>query len=505
MERGTYDSPLSVQQRLVNLGSLLLSSVLGVLGIVLLFCIPSNGIGASESQDTQTLGGSAFSGLDFTVALVAQTTSTASISKTVEPPDPDTGEIVSICFTISGLSPEGLDVVLAHDVSRSMDDPAGTGMTRLEACQAAASTIVDSLPTAARTGLVTYSNAAQLAVPLTTTRSTITGTLNSLTATGYTNIGEAISVSHEALITSPQYLSATTKVIILLSDGIATCDETRYCNSSDPDTLQRAADYARTQATLAASDTIRIYTIGFGDDADEVLLQDLADITGGRHFFAPDGDVLEAIYLTIALELHSLLVTDILTPGVQADCSQWPAGWCVGNSSGVTTITWPIDDSALVSDPVKICFAATANLDPNYEGLVNLPGSGISYQGPDGEAVFQESENPPIAVGGRKIRGNVFHDWDENGSQGPGEAGIPGIVVSTSTGLFATTNTSGTYVIRTSDEPALSLTIEVPSGYVATTPTTAHVPVLTGIYTVHFGARREPIYLPLIVKNYPCP
>jgi len=57
------------------------------------------------------------------------------------------------------------------------------------------------------------------------------------------------------------------------------------------------------------------------------------------------------------------------------------------------------------------------------------------------------------------------------------------------------------YVLRTSSDPTLSVTIEVPSGYVATTPISGEIPVGTGIYSVGFGIRTV-TYLPIIARNY---
>jgi len=389
-----------------------------------------------------------------------------------------------------------------------MNDLAGEGVTqtRLETSQAAASAFVSALSDTDRVAVISYSVSARLVQPLTTTKSAITGTVYGLTTTEEmigTNIGEAIWVSHEELITSTRYETGTVKTIILLSDGIANCDATGFCND-DPGTRARAADYAKTQATLAASDTIKIYTIGFGveNEVGEDLLREIAEIGGGKYFFAPDADALETVYLTIAWELHNLTITDILTPGVEIDCSQWPDDWCVEDPTGVTTVTLPISDSLLISDPLVLCFTATVNLDPNYDGPINLPGSGIRYQDSEGQMIDEEFDNPTVTVGGRKITGHVFYDVNVSGYQDAGEAGAPDVIVQTSTGVTTTTNLSGSYVLRTSSAPAISVTIEVPPGYVTTTPVSKAIPAATGSYSAMFGIRTQ-IYLPVIARRWP--
>jgi hypothetical protein len=405
------------------------------------------------------------------------------------------------------MKPHNLDVVLVQDVSASMTNPvqAGATLTRLLASQIAAETFVNFLPETDRVAVVSYSTFARLAQPLTTAKGSVTQTIYGLTLDAWTNIGEGINVSHQELISSPRYLSETVKAIILLTDGQA----------NRPVDEPTAAQYARERATAAANSGIKIYTIGFGDDVDQSLLIDLAEIGNGEYFFAPDQDTLETIYLTIALQLRSLLITDILTPDVAIDCSYWSTGQCLVGSSGVTTLTLPINDTLLVTGSAQVCITAVANLDPNYEGLVNLPGSGISYRDSEGNLIDEPFDNPAISVGGRKIEGYVYYDVNGNRTQDPEEQGVPnvmiqaaatasGTVMTSFVGMTTTTDMSGYYVLRTSSGFGLSVTMAVPPGYVGTSPVSNNIPVTTGIYTTNFGIRWM-LYLPVTVKKYPPP
>ena len=473
MDQPDPSTPMtSTQRRLKSLQALLLSLFLGTMGVILLLSILDTRTVVSASQREKAPG-------NLTRLTPRAATAPAAdgvrITKTVEPPNPATGGMVSICFTISGLGPRRLDVVLAQDVSTSMNGPAGesTTQTRLEASQAAASAFVGFLPATDRTAVVSYSASARLAHPLTTTKSAVTSTIYGLTTIGGTNIGAGISVSHKELITSPRYLSDTIKTIILLSDGQANL----------PGSGSRPRQYALERAAAAARDNIRIYSIGFGSDADESLLQSIADTSGGKYFFAPDGDVLKTIYLTIALELHNVIITDVLAPGVETDCSLWPEGWCVEGPGGVTTLTLPISDSLLLSDPAVYCFTATVTWDPDDEGPTNLPGSGICYEDADGQTICQEFENPRVTVGGRKVTGDVYYDVNANGRPDPGEGGAPDVMVRTNTGVISRTNASGSFVLRTSNQPAISVTIAMPSGHLPTTPISHPIPSITGTYS----------------------
>jgi hypothetical protein len=143
-------------------------------------------------------------------------------------------------------------------------------------------------------------------------------------------------------------------------------------------------------------------------------------------------------------------------------------------------------------------------LDPGYEGPINLPGSGVCYQDAEGQPACQEFNNPPVAVGGRKIAGWVFYDVNANGFRDIGETGVPSVIVQASTGLTTLTSSDGGYVLRTSSEPTISVTIEVPSGYATTTQVPQVIPAVTGIYSVEFGIRTA-IYLPIVSMEYPLP
>jgi uncharacterized repeat protein (TIGR01451 family) len=469
-----------------NLKALLLSLILGALATVLLLSILDAAAHVSASREENVLNSS---GHRTSISTAAPTTPTVHITKTVVPTNPDTGGVVTICFTVDRTK---LDVVLVQDVSGSMNDPAGegvTGTTRLTASQKAAITFVLRLRDTDRAAVVAYNKDADLVQQLTTNKSSITDTIAGLKAEGCTNMVDGIKVSHSELVTSERSDLETIKALILLSDGYPTCPE-------DPDAVKR-------EARKSADDGIKIYTIGFGVPSDEgqELLQDIANIGSGKYFYAPDGSALETTYLTIAWELQNLVITDILPSGVIASCPQEPPG--CNEISETNAITWSLANSLLMSNPLTFCFTAVVNLDPPYTGTINLPGSRSSYQDPSGQ-ISDTFNNPTVTVSGRKITGYVFWDPYCDGDLDDVKRGEEGVVVSTSTGLTTATNADGSYVLRISNEPALSVTIVNPPGRI-TTPTIPHsIPTTTGIYTADFGICRV-VYLPMIAKNYASP
>ena len=130
-EKGHSDPP-HARRRAARLIVSVLTLISGVLGIVFLLSALHLGTTASASLGKDSPSSSQDRIPDWTAVL---DTTSVNVTKTVDPLQPDTGSVVSICFAISGLEPASLDVVLAQDVSGSMQEPAGGSgaISRLEA------------------------------------------------------------------------------------------------------------------------------------------------------------------------------------------------------------------------------------------------------------------------------------------------------------------------------------------------------------------------------------
>jgi hypothetical protein len=407
---------------------------------------------------------------------------TLSVTKRISPVDPDTGDVVTITFVITGLGLKPVDVVLVHDVSPSMlGDDTPSGQTRLQAAQATAITFVNELTDTDRVGIVAYSDTARLVLSLTTDIDTAVDAISddlAVDAGWSSNIGDGIKSGYEELITSTRYHSRTVKAMVLLSDGGANC----------PQPPSAAEQHARKQAEAAGECGILIYTLGFGD-ADEIneeLLQTIAYTTGGEYYYSPDDTDLGTIYQEIGLAWRNLVITDVLPPGVDVDCSLFPPGTCSQENGLTTTIVLSPGNEALMANPLTLSFTATVNLDPPYEGPINADGSEACYDGPGGHTC-QISGNPTVTVGGRKITGVVFEDSDGNGDFDAGEGILSGIEVTTSHGLTSVTDISGVYLFRTSTAPTLTVAVNTPPNYRATTSEITRIPPLSGTYQWSFG------------------
>jgi Mg-chelatase subunit ChlD len=137
-----------------------------------------------------------------------------------------------------------------------------------------------------RVGLVSYSsytdgdNGARLEVSLTTNFGLIETTSRHRQAGHYydlTNIATGIETARTELRSRGR--TGAFQMIVLLTDGVP--------NLSDWGDPKEAA---RRQARLANQEGIPILTISLGTAADTVLMQQIADLTGGIHFNVPGGD-----------------------------------------------------------------------------------------------------------------------------------------------------------------------------------------------------------------------
>ena len=199
------------------------------------------------------------------------------------------------------VSVEGIDIVIALDISSSMlaED---FQPNRLEAAKSIASDFVNGRPND-RIGLVAFSGEAFTQCPLTTDKNILTELFRQLKS-GMIEDGTAIGDGLATAVNRLRESDAISKVIILLTDG--------ENNRGNIDPL--------TAGEIAKKMGVRVYTIGVGTHGmapypfktpfgtqyqnievkiDEKLLQDIAQMTGGKYFRATNNTTLRDIYAQI--------------------------------------------------------------------------------------------------------------------------------------------------------------------------------------------------------------
>ncbi len=117
----------------------------------------------------------------------------------------------------------------------------------------------------------------------------ISTAIDALTADGMTAIDEGLCEANNALY---DYFAAVSKpiengTIILMADGI---DNVGYHSMI-------------AEAERAAANNTTIFTVGFGSTIEDKVLRQIANLTGGEYYFAPNATVLKNIFVGIAGEL----------------------------------------------------------------------------------------------------------------------------------------------------------------------------------------------------------
>ena len=202
---------------------------------------------------------------------------------------------------VDKIDTEGIDIVLAMDVSTSMLARDFTP-DRISAAKDIAIEFISQRPSD-RMGIVVFAGESYTQCPLTTDRATLINLMKEI-ETGLIEDGTAIGNGLATAVARMQNSDAKSRVVILLTDGV---------NNSGEITPQTAADIAKTYG-------IRVYTIGVGANGtapypvmtpwgvqmqnveveiDENLLKNIAETTGGRYFRATDNTKLSEIYSEI--------------------------------------------------------------------------------------------------------------------------------------------------------------------------------------------------------------
>ena len=233
-------------------------------------------------------------------------------------------------------STEGIDVVLALDVSTSMTAEDFVP-NRFEAAKAVAAEFVRGRESD-RIGLVVFAAQAYTQAPLTLDYPFLLTMLQEVRM-GLIEDGTAIGTALATATARLRDSQAASKVVILLTDG------QNNRGQVDP----------QTAAEAAAALGVKVYAIGVGGDGrlpafgpfgglapraevDETALRGVAEATGGRYFRATDADALREIYGEIsALERTEIEETVLLDVEERYPWFLWPALLCLAAAVALST------------------------------------------------------------------------------------------------------------------------------------------------------------------------
>ncbi len=204
--------------------------------------------------------------------------------------------------SVETISKEGIDIVLAMDVSTSMK-ALDFKPDRLEAAKNIAIDFVNGRKND-RIGLVIYAGESFTQCPITSDYKVVKNLLRNIDY-GLLEDGTAIGMGLATSVSRLKESKAESKVVILLTDGM---------NNSGLISPETAVE-------LAQKFNIKVYTISVGKgglvnypltdtfgrkvirqvqmDVDKELMEEIAKSTGGKHFVADNNEKLSAIYKEI--------------------------------------------------------------------------------------------------------------------------------------------------------------------------------------------------------------
>ena len=191
-------------------------------------------------------------------------------------------------------SVEGIDIIIANDVSGSMLAEDFTP-NRLSVSKEVAQEFISERHFD-RIGLVIFAGESFTQCPLTTDHKNLSDLLSKIDPKQLQD-GTAIGMGLATAVNRLRKSDAISKVVILLTDGV-----------NNQGTIS-----PKTAAELAKAEDVKVYTIGIGTDKarvmtpygpikaelDEGILKKIASITGGEYFRAKDKEALSKIYAKI--------------------------------------------------------------------------------------------------------------------------------------------------------------------------------------------------------------
>ncbi|HEX4799433.1 MAG TPA: vWA domain-containing protein [Candidatus Paceibacterota bacterium] len=208
------------------------------------------------------------------------------------------------------------DVVLAIDLSGSMNNDGGNPSEPIHSVLVAAEAFVRRLLQHDSVGLVTFATRGELMTQLTNQRDDVARVISKLTISpdeerGSTNTGEAIMRAHDE-INSSRHNENARKVVVILSDGLATS------GGDDPE------QFAKTSAQKLKDSGVEVFTIGLGAGVNDTFLRDIA--SGPQYYYkAPSSKDVDSMYARISEAIceDGASVIEVI-PKVKSNFPVWP-------------------------------------------------------------------------------------------------------------------------------------------------------------------------------------
>lgn len=208
------------------------------------------------------------------------------------------------------------DVILAIDLSGSMNNEGGVPPEPLASVKRAAESFVSRLGVTDRVGVITFATGGEMVVPLSPQPATIAANIAQLDIdpeeeTGSTNSGAAMDLATQEFATERHNPDAR-RVLVLLTDGL----------TNEPEPEPEA--YALERAAVLKESGVELFTIGLGADVNEEFLRNMAT-SPDTYFRTISTSQIDSIYRSIT----------------EAICEEGAARVDVLPKSDINFISWP--------------------------------------------------------------------------------------------------------------------------------------------------------------------
>ncbi|MCH7784657.1 MAG: gliding motility-associated C-terminal domain-containing protein [Bacteroidetes bacterium] len=316
--------------------------------------------------------------------------------------------------------PKPQEVVLVIDRSGSMDN--GSSPTPMDYAIDAAKEFVNNLfvPANNPTGLnkvaiVSYADEATLEIGLTDSSglSNIIDIINDIEAGGYTNIDDGLYTADQELINNGTYDCATSRNIILLTDGLANRDRAGDDCDTNPQTSTLCIEAAiasgvNAQTTVVNGElfTQKVFSIGLtgaiAPPFETLAIDTLDKIQNAGLFITEEAADLSAIYTQILGQLVAAatiiagepMVTDVITTDFELVPGTLVTSKGIALVSG-QLISWFVDE--IFDETITLNYSIIA-ISANVCGNQNSGTTVISYQDSNCNIVSLVFQNPGICV-----------------------------------------------------------------------------------------------------------
>lgn len=182
------------------------------------------------------------------------------------------------------------DVVIAIDLSGSMNDDGGNPPEPVSSVLTAASAFVTRLKENDQVSIITYATDAITQEVLTPDKTRVGQVVKNLNIakkdeTGSTNTGDALKRGYEELL-SQRHNPDARKVLVLLTDGLANAPG------------ERPEEYAQERAEELKRADVEIFTIGLGEKVNEAFLRSIAS-SKSSYLKAASAGTVDQIYRSV--------------------------------------------------------------------------------------------------------------------------------------------------------------------------------------------------------------